>query len=191
MAGSSRGLGLSGGGHLFGSFLSRGSFGRLLLGDAKLFETNRRSGHPALALTDLSVLDLRLALAPALGGSLAHLLAEQPHRANGVVVGWDGVIHLIGITVSVGQGDNGDLQSARLQYGGVLLLRVYHEDGAWQATHVLDTAQQALQTLQLILQVLRLFLGQALEVATLSARLELAHVLDAFLDGLEVGKHAT
>src|SRR5262249_40348901 len=45
--------------------------------------------------------------------------------------------------------------------------------------------------LHLVLQVLRLFLGQPLKVATLFACLKVAQILDPLLDGLKIGEHPT
>ena len=70
-------------------------------------------------------------------------------------------------------------------------LRIHDKDGARQAAHIADATEHALEPIQLILQVLRLFLGQPLELATLFARLQILHIPDAQLNGLEVRQHAT
>ncbi|MNY14950.1 hypothetical protein D3C86_1481400 [compost metagenome] len=70
------------------------------------------------------------------------------------------------------------------------MVDVDHEQGIRQAAHVLDTAQAALQLLQIAGTHQRFFLGQLLEGAVLGLDFQVAQALDRGADGLEVGQHA-
>ena len=117
-------------------------------------------------------------------------LAEQPDRADRVVVGRDDVVELVRIAVRVADADDRDLELARLGDRDALAMRVDDEDRAGQALHLADAAERGLELLELLGQQRGFLLRAALEVAGLLARLELLEPADALLDGDEVGEHA-
>src|SRR5579875_206757 len=131
-----------------------------------------------------------LKFAPSLDGGVRYLGGEQAHSTNGIIVGRNRIIHLIGIAVCIGEGNDGDFQATRLQNGGALFARIDDKEGGGQPLHVFDAAQQTLQACDIVLKALHLFLGQPLEFATVAAGLKLAQVTNTRLDRLEVSQHA-
>ena len=102
------------------------------------------------------------------------MVAEQPDGANGVVVGGDGVIHLVGIELVSASATTG-ISSRRASSTAVCSFFVSTTKMAPGRRRIsADAAERALQAIQLVLQVLRLFLGQPLELAALFARLQVA-----------------
>ena len=110
--------------------------------------------------------------------------------ADGVVVGRDDVVELIGVDVGVARADDRDLELVRLGHGDPLAMGVDDEDRAGQALHLAHAADGALELDHLLGQLRGFLLGHALEVAGLLARLELLEEADALLDGREVREHA-
>src|SRR5215469_1920976 len=135
------------------------------------------------------ILYLRLPQTPALQSRLGDLAAEQPNRANSIVVGRYWIVHLIRIGVGISQRNNWYIQAASLEYRSMLFLGIYHKDRPRQPAHVFDAAQQPLQSIHLILKVLSLFLRQSLKLSTLFTILQLAQVFDTLLNGLKVREH--
>ena len=72
----------------------------------------------------------RRALAGALDRRVGDELAEQPDRADRVVVGRDDVVELVGVDVRVARADDRDLELVRLGHGDPLAVRVDDEDRA-------------------------------------------------------------
>ena len=72
----------------------------------------------------------------------------------------------------------------------MLLAGVNHEHGRGQLLHFLDTAKVLFKLLLLGLELDNFLLGQQIEVAVGFHLLDLAQLVDAALNGLEVGQHA-
>jgi hypothetical protein len=126
----------------------------------------------------------------ALDGRLGDQRAQQSDRPDGVVVGGDDEVELVGVDVRVARAHDRDLELVRLGDGDTLAMRVDDEDGAGQALHLAHPADRRLELDHLLGQLGRFLLGHALEVAGPLARLELLEQADALLDGREVGEHA-
>ena len=84
-------------------------------------------------------------------GRISDLCTKQTNRANGIVVGRDRIIHLVGITVCIGKGHNRNFQAASLKDSSALLTCINDKDGIRQAAHVFDATQNALQASDIIL----------------------------------------
>ncbi len=155
-----------------------------------------RAGHLVIALDhrdgldDLGLDRARGALLGALDGGVGDQRAQQPDAPDGVVVGRDDVVQLVGVDVGVAGADDRQLELVGLGHADPLAVRVDDEDHARQALHLAHAAERALELDQLLVELGRFLLGHALEVAVLLARLELLHETDALLDGHEVGQHA-
>src|SRR5579883_425132 len=152
---------------------------------------NHRSLSGCALCLWLLFLALRLQLAASFDHSIGDLGAQQANRADSIIVRWNGIVHLIGVAVSIGQRDHRDLQAAGLQHGGALFACINNKDRVRQAAHIFNTAEGALQAVHIILKPLDLFLWQALEIATLAPGLKLAQIANTGLNGLEVGEHTT
>ena len=126
----------------------------------------------------------------ALDGRVRDERAQQPDRADGVVVGRDDEVELVGVDVRVARADDRDLELVGLGHGDPLAMRVDDEDGAGQALHLAHAAERALELGHLLGQLRGFLLGHPLEVAGLLARLELLEQADPLLDRDEVGEHA-
>ena len=133
-----------------------------------------RAGDLFLGLGHRHRLDL-LGLGRAAGGALAGALdrgvgderAQQADRADGVVVGRDDVVELVGVDVRVAGADDRDLELVRLGHADPLAVRVDDEDGAGQALHLAHAAERALELDHLLGQLGGFLLGHPLEVAVL------------------------
>src|SRR5581483_3157029 len=64
-----------------------------------------------LGLGWLSILLLGLQFATTLYNSISDLSTEQTNGPNSVIIGGNGIIHLIGIAVGIGQRDNRNFQA--------------------------------------------------------------------------------
>ena len=156
-----------------------------------------RAGDLFLGLGHRHRLDL-LGLGRAAGGALAGALdrrvgderAQQADRPDGVVVGRDDEVELVGVDVRVAGADDRDLELVGLGHADPLAVRVDDEDGARQALHLAHAAERALELVHLLGQLGGFLLGHPLEVAVLLARLELLEQADPLLDRDEVGEHA-
>src|SRR5438445_3624764 len=133
---------------------------------------------------------VRLVARLSLDGRVRDLSAEEPDRADGVVVAGNDVIDPFRIAVGVDQRDDGDAQPRGLVDGDVLLLRIDHEEAARKPRHVLDAPQVLLQLLHLVLEQRHFLLGQLLESAVSGHLLQRLEPVDAALDGLEIGERA-
>src|SRR5882724_1600317 len=118
------------------------------------------------------------------------LAREQLERADGVVVAGDRVVDEIGVAVRVDDGDDRDLELARLGDGDVLLDDVDDEDGARQLRHALDAAEGPLELLALARDPEDLLLRHALEGAVGRHLLDGVQAVDRALDGVEVRERA-
>ena len=129
-------------------------------------------------------------MAGTLDGRLRDEVAEQADGADGVVVGGDDVVELVGVDVGVAGADDRDLQLAGLGDRDVLAVRVDDEQRAGQPLHLAHAAERALQALHLVGQLGGFLLGQPVELAVRLASLQLVEQAEALLDGHEVGEHA-
>ena len=80
------------------------------------------------------------ALAGALDRRLGDERAEQPDRADRVVVGRDDEVELVGVDVRVAGADDRDLELVRLGHRDPLAVRVDDEDRPGQALHLAHAA---------------------------------------------------
>jgi len=69
-------------------------------------------------------------------------------------------------------------------------VRVDHEHGSRRASHAPNAAQGVVELLDLFAELAGLLLGQSLELAGVTPRLESIEALHAPLDGREVRQHA-
>ncbi len=116
---------------------------------------------------------------------------QQRDGADRVVVARDLVVDLVRVAVGVEDGDDRDVELARLVDREVLLLRVDDPDGAGHPGHVTDSAEGLLQLVLLPAQDEQLLLrhpgaGDVVEVE----ELQLLEALETLVDGLEVREHA-
>src|SRR3954471_8487695 len=123
-----------------------------------------------------------------LDGRIPDLRAEEPDRADGVVVPGNDVVDPFRIAVRVDEPHDGNPEAGGLVDGDVLLLRIDHEEAARKPRHLLDAAQVLLQLVHLVLQDGDFLLGQLFEGAVARHLLERLQAVDAALDGLEVGQ---
>src|SRR5215212_2258939 len=110
-------------------------------------------------------------------------MADEVNRAYRVVVTRDDIVDHVRVTVGVGQGHHRYLEAVRLFDQELLTLRVDHEDRPRQPLHLGDTSKVAPEFLVLTIE------GKPLPARPLHGLREVLKVLDARLDGLEVGQH--
>src|SRR5215207_175819 len=162
---------------------------RLLLGREDLRRRGRRLRGGGIGL------DARLGLLArpeplALDHRVGHDAAHQVGGADGVVVAGDHEVDDVGIAVGVDDGDHGNAEAVGLGDRDVLLLGVDHEDRIGRLLERADAAQVALELGDLALDLEALLLDHLLGLAGADQALELVHLRDAPVDGLEVGEHA-
>src|SRR5438874_174186 len=121
----------------------------------------------------------------ALDGGVRNLRAEEPDRADGVVVARDDEVDAFRIAIRVDEADDGNPETRRLVDCDVLLLGIDDEETAGKAGHLLDAAEVLLQLVHLVLEDGDFLLRQFLEGAVAGHLLERLQAVDAALDGLE------
>jgi hypothetical protein len=116
-------------------------------------------------------------------------IAEQTDRADSVVVGGDDEVQLVRIDVRIARSDHRDLELVRLGHRDPFSVRVDDEHCARDPLHLADAPERPGELVQLLGQLGRLLLREALEVAGLLAGLELVEQPDPLLDRDEVREH--
>src|SRR3990170_2120396 len=157
-----------------------------------------RGGHVAglAGGGDLHLLRLpgRLLGVLAGGQALQHAVGDaggdELDGADRVVVGRDRIVDDVRVAVRVDEGDDGGAGAQRLRDGDVFLRRVDDEDAARQVRHLLDAAQVAVEANDLLFRAQPLFLREVVLLAAGAGVLQAHQVVDAALDGVEVGEGA-
>ena len=93
-----------------------------------------------------------------------------------------------GVAVGVDERDDGDARALGLGDGDVLAPNVHDEQRAGDLGHLLDAADVAVELLDGRVELEGLFLGKAREASLGLALLQTNQIVDACLDGLEVGE---
>ena len=122
--------------------------------------------------------------------ALAIFAGHQLDGADGIVVGGDGGVDLIRVAVGVHHGDHRDAHSLGLGDGDALLGRVNDKEGVGQGGHFLDAAQLGVHLLDFLGELLGFFLGQAGQLALGLLVFQPYQVIDAALNGGEIGERA-
>ena len=91
--------------------------------------------------------------------------ADQPNRANSIIVTRNGPVDEGRVTVSVGKGDNRNPCSACLSNSDVLAPNVYNKKCARQGSHLFDATKIAIHLLHKRVQFEGLFLREALKLS--------------------------
>ena len=116
--------------------------------------------------------------------------AHERSGADGVVVTGNDVLAQVRVTVGVNHSNDRDTELVGLGDADVLFLGIEHEHRVGAAGHVADTAEVALQLLELAAEEQGFLLGHDLEFARELHPLVFLHLLNALGHGLEVGEHA-
>ena len=107
----------------------------ILIGEFGLFGSHVRcAGH----FFNLFFLTQRTAFQCGLG----HLAHEQFNGANGIIVGWDHVVHIARVAVGVHQGNDRDIEQVGFVDGGRLAVHIDHEHHLGQVHHAADAAHR-------------------------------------------------
>src|SRR5438477_4273 len=125
------------------------------------------------------------------GLAALHLLADQLHGADRVVVRRNDHVDEIGIAVGVDHGRDRYLKSTRLVDRDVLAVRIDDEECRRRALELSDAGEVTIQVGELILEALRVLLRHRREVASLLPLVQVVETLDPLLDRHEVRKEST
>src|SRR5699024_3674188 len=98
---------------------------------------------------------------------VSHGAGNQADSADRVVVAGYNIADLIGIAVGIYDGHDREAQLVGLGDSNVLLAGINDKQRTGELVHVLDTAHELLQLLDLELQLVYFLLGQTLEGAVL------------------------
>ena len=116
--------------------------------------------------------------------------AHEFTSADRVVVTRNHVVDQIGITIRVNDGHEWESKLVGFCDSGVLELRIENKHGVWRLGQTADATEVSLELHELARDHQRFFLWHGLELARVAHALVFLHLVDALLDGLEVGEHA-
>ena len=97
---------------------------------------------------------------------------------------------LTGIAVRIDDRKDGDVEPARLGDADILFADIDDEKGGGQPVHVAQAGEVLLQLVQGMRQPNCFFFRQPRQIASVPLLLQPFHVVDATLDGLEVGQRS-
>ena len=134
---------------------------------------------------------LKLTLLNAFGNGCAACIEDDLDALRSIIVGGDGEIAAVGVSIGVHDSKNGDSETVSFLHGNVLLANVDYEKRCGQTLEVGDGTEVLLKLGTLAADLQDFALGKIGERSVSGEFVDVGHLLHSLADGLEVGEHAT
>src|SRR5580704_11971794 len=121
---------------------------------------------------------------------VCHLLGKQAYRPEGIIVPWDNVVYPVRVAIGVHNRDNRYVQLVRLVYRYLFLVGVDDKDDIRKPYHIADSGKVFLQGAVLMVEFEPFLFRKLIEPPVGSHRFYVLHMLNRFLNRLEIRQQA-